>query len=83
VVRPLRALYRDRLRHVEHRNDNDAHRKKLVDLGDEIEFSLIDAERNLINNLYRDGELKDEPRRRIEHQLDLRDAHLANLRARE
>ena len=83
VVRPLRALYRDRLRHVEHRNDSDARRKKLVDLGDEIEFSLIDAERNLINNLYRNGELKDEPRRRIEHQLDLHDAHLANLRAGE
>jgi monovalent cation/hydrogen antiporter len=83
VVRPLRALYRDRLRHVEHRNDSDARHKKLVDLGDEIEFSLIDAERNLINNLYRNGELKDEPRRRIEHQLDLHDAHLANLRAGE
>jgi hypothetical protein len=41
VVRPLRALYRDRLRHVE------------------------------------------QPRRRIEHQLDLHDAHLANLRAGE
>ena len=54
-----------------------------VELGDEIEFLLIDAERDLVNNLYRDGELKDEQRRHIERELDLRDANLANLRSSE
>ena len=60
VVRPIRVAQSDRLKLVEHRNDGDARHKKLVDLGDEIEFSLIEAERDFINDLYRDGELKDE-----------------------
>ena len=71
----------DRLKLVDHRNDGDARHKKLVDLGDEIEISLIEAERDFINDLYRDGELKDEQRRHIERELDLRDAHLANVPA--
>jgi CPA1 family monovalent cation:H+ antiporter len=83
VVRPIRAIHGDRLKHVEHRNDGDERHKHLVELGDEIELSLIEAERDLINALHRDGELKDEARRRIERELDLRDAHLANLRAEE
>jgi CPA1 family monovalent cation:H+ antiporter len=44
---------------------------------------LIAAERQLINDLYRRGELKDEARRRIERELDLRDAHLTSLRIEE
>jgi len=44
---------------------------------------LIDAERDLIINLYRAGELNDEARRRVERELDLREARLANLRAEE
>ena len=83
VVRPIRVAQSDRLKLVDHRNDGDARHKKLVDLGDEIEFSLIEAERDFINNLYRDGELKDEQRRHIERELDLRDANLANLRSTE
>ncbi len=83
VVRPIRVAQGDRLKLVDHRNDGDAGHKKLVDLGDEIEFSLINAERDFVNNLYRDGELKDEQRRHIERELDLRDAHLANLRSTE
>jgi monovalent cation/hydrogen antiporter len=83
VVGPIRAIHRDRLKHVEHRNDGSERHKALVEVGDEIELSLIDAERELINELYRSGELKDEARRRIERELDLRDAHLANLRAEE
>ena len=35
----------------------------------EIEVLLISAERSLINDLYRDGQLKDEARRRIEREL--------------
>ena len=81
VVRPIRTTHANRLKLVDARNDGDARHRKLVDLGDEIELSLIEAERDSINDLYRNGELKDEPRRRIERELDLRDAHLANLRA--
>jgi hypothetical protein len=44
---------------------------------------LIVAERQLINDLFRDGKLKDEARRRIERELDLREAHLANQRDEE
>jgi CPA1 family monovalent cation:H+ antiporter len=51
--------------------------------GDEIEYLLIAAERDLINDLYRRGELKDEARRRIERELDLRDAHLTSVRAED
>jgi monovalent cation/hydrogen antiporter len=83
VVRPIRVAQSDRLKLVDHRNDGDARHKKLVDLGDDIELSLIEAERDFINNLYRDGELKDEQRRHIERELDLRDANLANLRSTE
>ena len=50
---------------------------------DEIEFLLIEAERQRINDLYRAGKLKDESRRRIERELDLREAQLTNLRAAE
>jgi hypothetical protein len=44
---------------------------------DEIELLLIAAERERINELYRQGTLKDEARRRLEHELDLREANLA------
>jgi Na+/H+ antiporter len=83
VVRPIRVAQNERLKLVEHRNDGDARHKKLVDLGDEVELSLIGAERDFINDLYREGKLKDESRRHIERELDLRDAHLANLRSTE
>jgi CPA1 family monovalent cation:H+ antiporter len=83
ILRPLRARYHDRLRHVQRRGDGDDGHKRLTDLRDEIEYLLIGAERERINDLYRRGELKDEARRRIERELDLRDAQLANVRAEE
>src|SRR5208282_2850261 len=84
IVEPIRVRGRQRLEHVEHRSkDGDGHPKKLVELSDEIESLLIDAERDLIINLYRAGELNDEARRRVERELDLREARLANLRAEE
>ncbi len=43
-------------------------------------MQLIEAERNQINDLFRDGGLKDEARRQIERELDLREASLANQR---
>src|SRR5450631_3892435 len=82
-VRPLRVRHRDRLKAVEHRSDGDDAHKRLIELHDEIEFTLIESERQRINELYRGGKLKDEARRRIERELDLREAQLTNVRAEE
>ena len=79
IVRPRPAHLRERLRQVEHRSDGDRGRRKFAELNDEIEFRLIEAERQAINDRYRRGHLKDEARRRVERELDLRDAHLAEL----
>jgi hypothetical protein len=80
IVKPLRAAQRARLLHFELKGDGAEPRGTLIDVHDEIELQLIVAERQLINDLYRDGKLKDEARRRIERELDLREAHLANQR---
>jgi CPA1 family monovalent cation:H+ antiporter len=80
IVGPMRAHHRNRLDDVERHNDGNERHKKLAQLGDELELSLIQAERELVNSLYRGGELKDAGRRRIERDLDLRDALLTNLR---
>ena len=83
VVGPILAHLRNRLKDVEQRKDGNEHHKKVAELSDEIELSLIEAERDLVNNLYRAGELKDEGRRRIERELDLRDTLLASLSSTE
>jgi CPA1 family monovalent cation:H+ antiporter len=80
IIDPLRARHAERLRHAQHRGDGDEALRKLLDTHDEIELVLIEAERQQINELYRLGELKDEVRRRIERELDLREAHLLNER---
>ncbi|MHB8812137.1 MAG: Na+/H+ antiporter [Steroidobacteraceae bacterium] len=80
-VAPLRRSYRDRLRHLERRSDGDDSHRKLTDLHEQLELLLLAAERERINELSRAGQLKDEARRRIERELDLRDAQLQNLRA--
>jgi CPA1 family monovalent cation:H+ antiporter len=83
IAKPLRAAQRARLAHIELKGDGADPSGALTDLHDEIELALIAAERQLINDLYRDGKLKDEPRRRIERELDLREAHVANQRDEE
>lgn len=83
MVRPVRARQHDRLKHVAQRSDGNGDHKKLIEGGDAIEYELIAAERDLINDLYRRGKLKDEARRRIELELDLRDAHLTSVRAED
>ena len=83
IVRPLRAHYRDRLKHVEHRSDGGRGHRKLAELNDEIEFQLIEAERQAINDRYRRGQLKDEARRRVERELDLRDLASRQFTRRE
>jgi len=78
VIEAVRALHRDRLKHLDHGNDADNGVRQHGPLHNEVEGLLIAAERMRINELYRGGELKDEGRRRIEHELDMREAHLAN-----
>jgi monovalent cation/hydrogen antiporter len=78
VIPPLRAQDRVRLRHFEHHEDGDGVHKKLAELHDEIEVLLIAAERQRTNDLFCAGKLTDEARRRIERELDLREAQLAN-----
>jgi CPA1 family monovalent cation:H+ antiporter len=82
-LRNLRAQHRDRLKYLEHASDGDDGHRRLAALHDDIELQLITAERERINDLFRSGKLKDESRRRIERELDLREAHLANQRAEE
>ncbi|MFZ3176877.1 MAG: Na+/H+ antiporter [Methylovirgula sp.] len=83
VVDPIRAYQQERKKRVIHRSDGDGGHTKLIELRDDLELRLIAAERKRINDLYRAGKLKDEGRRRIERELDLREAHLANVRADE
>jgi Na+/H+ antiporter len=83
TLKPMRARHRDRLRHIEIRGEGSAHEQKQIAAHDEIEFLLIAAERDLINDLYRQGQIKDEARRRIERELDLRDANLTNLKSED
>jgi monovalent cation/hydrogen antiporter len=51
-------------------------------LSAEVKKELIDAERDFIYQLLRDGKITDEARRRIEYELDLEEASVAN-RARD
>jgi Na+/H+ antiporter len=78
VTRPLRAHYQERLKHFDRRPDRSGDHELLPELPDEIELLLIATERDRINDLHRRGMLKDEVRRRIERELDLREATLAN-----
>jgi len=83
VVAPIRAHQQSRLNHVWHRSEEGEAHQRIIALHDEIEKLLISVERAQINELYRDGKLKDEARRRIERDLDLREARLTNLLANE
>jgi monovalent cation/hydrogen antiporter len=80
LVEPLRIAQRDRILRLDFIDDSDDRHTELAKLHDEIELQLIEAERNQINDLFRDGGLKDEARRKIEREFDLREANLANQR---
>jgi hypothetical protein len=77
LVERVRARYRERLRHFVRAPERETSREDETGPSDEIELLLIAAERERINELYRQGTLKDETRRRLEHELDLREANLA------
>jgi CPA1 family monovalent cation:H+ antiporter len=78
VVRALRTKLGDRLRHFEPARRHGENEDNRTAAADEVELALITAERERINELYRRGTLKDEARRRLERELDLREANLAS-----
>jgi CPA1 family monovalent cation:H+ antiporter len=80
IAQPLRVRHREQLKHIHYSGDEDQELIQLSDCDDEIELLLIAAEREHINKLSR-GRIKDEARRRIERELDLREAHIANHRS--
>jgi monovalent cation/hydrogen antiporter len=83
VLAPVRQLYRERLRHVEYRGDSDDSHTALISQRDAVELQLIATERERINATYRTGELRDDSRRRVEREFDLREAHLASVGSQE
>jgi len=83
LVAPLRARHEDRLAHIARNADREDARRAVALASEEIELVLLATERNLINDLHDHGALRDEPRRRIERELDLREAEIANLRDEE
>jgi hypothetical protein len=76
----LRAHYRQRLAQNLIRSDDADEQRKRIAKGDQLELQLIAAEREQINEKYRQGALEAETRRRLERELDLRDAQLASVR---
>ncbi len=80
IVEAVSAQHRDRLKHLESPSEGDGAAGRHGELHDEVEGLLIAAERMHINDLYRSGKLKDEARRRLERELDMREAHLARQR---
>lgn len=81
VIATLRAFHQEHLADVErHISPGVGSKARAIDIEENFELSDIAAERDLVNDLYTRGELRDEARRRIERDLDLREALLANLR---
>jgi Na+/H+ antiporter len=80
---PLRSYYGQRLRQLDDRGANRAKDNEIVPIADDLGLTLVEVEREVINELYRVGSLKDEARRQIERTLDLREADIINLHAEE
>jgi len=76
VVRLLRARHEIRAGQLPTSLDPDAHDLSVA--GTRLTLELIAAERKFIHLLLRDGTITDEIRRRIERDLDLEEASLAN-----
>lgn len=77
VVAPLRAHYGEQLRQLSYRIGIDAQEQRSAMLSVELERGLIEAERQHLYALMCRGEVGDAARRRIENELDLREAQLA------
>lgn len=80
VIARLRTHHQQRLARVLSRGDDHEEQRLLTAKSDALELRLIGAERDWINEKYRQGALTDETRRRLERELDLRDAQLASVR---
>jgi Na+/H+ antiporter len=76
VVRLLRARHETRANQLPDSLDPDAY--DVSSAGTELTRELISEERKFIHALLRDGKITDETRRRIERDLDLEEASLAN-----
>ena len=80
MVRPP-GWPRPRSRREDARRDPDAHDVSVT--GTSLTRELIASERKFIHALLRDGKITDETRRRIERDLDLEEASLANREYRK
>ena len=76
VVRLLRARHETRTNQLPDSLDPEA--RDISAAGAELTRELIAAERKFIHDLLREGRITDETRRRIERDLDLEEASLAN-----
>jgi Na+/H+ antiporter len=76
VIQRLRARHEIRASQLPDSLDPDAH--DISAAGTKLTRQLIAAERKFIHVLLRDGKITDEIRRRIERDLDLEEASLAN-----
>jgi CPA1 family monovalent cation:H+ antiporter len=76
VIRLLRARHETRSNQLPNSLDPDA--QLLSAAGTDLTHELIEAERQFIHDLLRDGKITDEARRHIERDLDLEEASLAN-----
>lgn len=80
VITKLRAHHAQRLAQNQARSHDTEEDRRRIAQRDELELQLIAAERDFINDTYQHGALKDETRRRLERELDLREAQLASVR---
>jgi monovalent cation/hydrogen antiporter len=76
VVRLLRSRHEIRSNQLPASLDPEAH--ELSAVGRDLTRELIEQERKFIHRLLRNGKINDETRRRIERDLDLEEASLAN-----
>jgi monovalent cation/hydrogen antiporter len=81
VVKLLRA--RHEVRTIQLPDGLDPDKCDVPVMGADLTRELIAAERKFIHQLLRDGKITDEARRRIERDLDLEEASLANREYRE
>jgi CPA1 family monovalent cation:H+ antiporter len=81
VVKLLRARHETRANQLPDSLDPDKHDVSAT--GTALTRELISAERKFIHMLLRDGKITDEIRRRIERDLDLEEASLANREYRK
>jgi monovalent cation/hydrogen antiporter len=81
VYQRLQSAHRNRLEHLSDDSPLKAEVRGEVTTRCEFELGLLEVERNRVLEIYRSGKLKDEARRRIEKDLDLREAALANFKS--